>query len=406
MDHFISTSIRHLAEGLKSEDRTQLNKLIKQLEQEGTPLVEKDPNNQGSYLVTFIWIGNKETNNVFVFGSFPGWDLQTCQLERLEDTNLWFKTYSTHEKLVSTYQFSINDQYGQNWLERSRHYQPDPYNKKSFLHAGDFENPHHNDTMASIIELQMQIQSDTYRQIKPVPQGKVMVHRFYSKILQSERRIWVYTPHDYSIEQAPYNLIVALDGRATFTTLAATTTLDTLIYEKRISPCIMIGIDCADRFEELVFNTEFTAFVGKELIPWIRESYHISHDPSHITICGFSLGGLAAFFIGTKYPELIGNILTLSGSVHWKKEGYSGNIPWIEHYFRTNSKLSLKIYMSAGKLENKPLLEANQNLHKEMAQLGYHVHYDEFCGGHDEIWWREKLQTGLKCLSPIDNSGR
>ena len=165
MDYYVSTSISNLAEGLKGGDRTLLNIFIKELEQEGTPIIEKDPNNQESYLVTFVWIGNKETNNVFVFGSFPGWDLQTCQLERLEDTNLWFKTYSTHEKLISTYQFSINDQFGQNWLERSRYYQPDPYNKKSFLHAGDFENPHHNDTMASIIELQMQMQIHFHKRL-------------------------------------------------------------------------------------------------------------------------------------------------------------------------------------------------------------------------------------------------
>ena len=391
----MSPRIKELSECIKRGDGTALHTFIEQVEKEGAPIVEMDTEHSEYYFVTFIWIGNEYTDNVYVFGSFPGWDISSCALERLLDTNLWFKTYRTNGKFVTTYQFSINDNYGQNWVERSKNYKQDPFNKKTFLHVGDSENPEHQDIIASVFELKMEISNDNFKHKKGVPQGKVDVHRFYSSILKNEGRIWIYTPHEYTIEQAPYDILVAFDGRPTMTTLSAPTIIDNLIHEKSMSPCIMIGIDSVDRVNELTYNNDFNSFLITELIPWVRDSYHVTKDSARTTICGFSLGGLAAFFAATQHPDIFGNILSLSGSVHWKKADYENQTPWIEYYFRTKCKQTLNIYMSAGKLENKPLLLANQNLYKTLECSDYRVHYNEFQGGHDDIWWREQLQTGM-----------
>ena len=391
----VSPSIKKLADRLNKGDKLALNKFFEQAMEEGTPIVESDSSNNEYHLVTFFWNGDEDTHNVFVFGSFPGWDLSSCQLEQLLDTNLWFKTFRIKERLVTTYQFSINDNFGMNWMERSRHYQRDPFNKKTFVHVGDRENPEHKDEIVSVFEHQMKMQKNIFDNKTELPQGKVQVHRFYSQILRNERRIWVYTPHEYSSQQAPYDLLITFDGRSTMNTLSAPSILDKLITEKTILPCIMIGIDCVDRLKELTYNDDFNSFLTTELIPWIRETYHVTKDPIHTMICGFSLGGLASYFAALHHPEIFGNVLSLSGSVHWAKEGYAGDIPWIEHQFRTINKRPINIYMSAGKIENKPLLKANQSLYKILKQLGYQVHYDEFHGGHDDIWWREQLLNGL-----------
>lgn len=49
-------------------------------------------------------------------------------------------------------------------------------------------------------------------------------------------------------------------------------------------------------------------------------------EAKHTTIAGFSLGGLAAY-----YAALFGNVLSMSGSVHWKKDDYENAISWIEN---------------------------------------------------------------------------
>ncbi|QDD83943.1 hypothetical protein FORC087_2646 [Bacillus cereus] len=45
----------------------------------------------------------------------------------------------------------------------------------------------------------------------------------------------------------------------------------------------------------------------------------VHQEAKHTTIAGFSLGGLAAFYATLQNPHVFGNVLSMSGSVHWKK---------------------------------------------------------------------------------------
>jgi enterochelin esterase-like enzyme len=80
------------------------------------------------------------------------------------------------------------------------------------------------------------------------------------------------------------------------------------------------------------------------------------------------------------------------GSVHRNKEQEKSETPWIINFFETSMKLSLNIFISAGKLENKPLLNGNRTLYKTLKEREYSTYYSEFNGGHDDIWWRQELQ--------------
>jgi len=48
----------------------------------------------------------------------------------------------------------------------------------------------------------------------------------------------------------------------------------------------------------------------KEIIPWTRQSYNISSNPEEAIICGLSLGGLTAAYLGLNYSEISGNVLS------------------------------------------------------------------------------------------------
>ena len=61
------------------------------------------------------------------------------------------------------------------------------------------------------------------------------------------------------------------------------------------------------------------AFLTKELLPWIQAKYHVYQEKNHTTIAGFSLGGLAPFMQRLQNPHIFGNVLSMSGSVHWKR---------------------------------------------------------------------------------------
>ncbi|WP_242223350.1 esterase family protein [Bacillus cereus group sp. BfR-BA-01380] len=281
-------------------------------------------------------------------------------MDKLSHTNIWFKTFRTKKKFASTYYFSINDSFEQDWVKRSENYKRDPLNSKMFGYEAE---------PMSFLELCLSSQIDKTKQQTHIPKGKVETHQFYSSILKNERQLWIYTPHNYSPEQSSYDLLIMFDGRSMLQTLSAAATLDHLIHTKEIPPCILIGID------------------------------HV--DPYHTTIGGFSLGGLAAFYAALQYPDIFRNVLSLPGSVHWKKENYEGSHPWVENQFKRSSTLPLHIYISAGELENKPLLEANRRLSQVLKEKGYQSTYTEFPGGHDVLWWHKQFADGLVALQQL-----
>ncbi|HDR7636849.1 TPA: esterase family protein [Bacillus mycoides] len=229
-----------------------------EIKSNNTPLIEQCPVENQYKLITYIWLGDQKTENVYVFGSFPGWDL------------------------------SVNQ-----------------------LHGNSFIN----------------------------------------------------------------NLSIAR-------------TLNYLIYEKEIPSCIAVAIEPVDRLEELTYNDKMNTFLTEELLPWIQARYHVYQEKNHTTIAGLSLGGLAAFYAALQNPHVFGNVLSMSGSVHWKKDGYENQIPWIENQISSidSNTSQPHFYIAAGELENKPLLTANRRLYKALKEKGYQITYEEFQGGHDGVW--------------------
>ena len=109
---------------------------------------------------------------------------------------------------------------------------------------------------------------------------------------------------------------------------------------------------------------------------------------------------IAAFYAALQNPHIFGNVLSMSGSAHWKKDGFEKEIPWTEYQilFNNLNAYHLKFYIAAGELENEPLLTANRRLYEALKGKGYQITYEEFQGGHDSVWWREKLFDGLRAL--------
>ncbi|HDX9591554.1 TPA: esterase family protein, partial [Bacillus pseudomycoides] len=309
MKKLTSPLMHDLAKQLNERNPSAVTLFLERIKKQETPIVETCPIDDEYYLVTYIWIGDEQTENAYVFGSFPGWDIAANEMNKLSHTNIWYKTFRTKEKFASTYYFSVNDDFELDWVKRSGNYKHDPLNAKIFKHE---EGP------ISVLEIGLSSQIDKTKKQTHIPKGKVETHQLYSSILKNERQLRVYTPHHYSPEQSSYNLLIMFDGRSMLQSLSAAATLDHLIHTNEIQPCILIGIDHVDRFTELTFSEEMNMFLTKELLPWIQQRYHVNTNPYHTTIGGFSLGGLAAFYAALQYPEHFGNVLSMSGSVHWK----------------------------------------------------------------------------------------
>ncbi|WP_139254694.1 DnaJ family domain-containing protein [Bacillus sp. NH11B] len=391
MTSITSPKLEELNNQLKNGNEKALYTFLHEIKSNNTPLIEQCPVDSQYSLITYIWLGDRKTETVYVFGSFPGWDLSVNQLKRLLQTDIWYQTFRTDKSFISTYYFSVNDVFENDWIKRSEQYQLDQFNGNTF---GEGAN------RASVLSIGMKVQYSSRFPSNHYPSGKIETHSFHSTILNNTRRIHIYTPHDYSHTSHLQELLIVFDGNSFINNFSIERTLNYLIHAKKNPSCIAVAIEPVNRLEELTYNDKMNAFLTEELLPWIQAKYRVHQEAKHTTIAGFSLGGLAAFYAALQNPHIFGNVLSMSGSVHWKKDAYENKIPWIENQISSiNSNTSQPhFYIAAGELENKPLLTANRSLYKALKEKEYQITYEEFQGGHDSVWWREKLFDGLIAL--------
>ena len=68
------------------------------------------------------------------------------------------------------------------------------------------------------------------------------------------------------------------------------------------------SLSIEERMRELLLHPPFNAFLVDELIPWIRELGHVTHDPGKTVVGGVSAGGLASCYAALEHPDVFGNV--------------------------------------------------------------------------------------------------
>ena len=143
--------------------------LLHEIKSNHTPLIEQCPADNQYKLITYIWLGDQNTENVYVFGSFPGWDLSVNQLQRLLQTDIWYVTFRTDKSFISTYYFSVNDVFENDWIKRSEQYEIDQFNRNTF---GEGTNK------ASVLNIGMEVQYSSRFPSNDYPSGKIEIYSF------------------------------------------------------------------------------------------------------------------------------------------------------------------------------------------------------------------------------------
>ncbi|GCE09585.1 enterochelin esterase [Dictyobacter aurantiacus] len=403
----ISPRISSLQRALEVGDPMALETFWQEIMQSGTPLIETSEGDDRHALVTFLWRDKGETQNVVIWGGPAGLDHpQDHQMTHLPDTDLWYKTYRLQMDLRGVYTLSTNDSlidqenggFGTRFI-------PDPLNPKRFVAHKDEEKPDSQEVVFSILEL-----PDAPVQTWIVPhtdgaKGKIHTHRLRSQILNNERRIWVYTPADYTERNEPYRLLLLFDGWEYIDLIPTPTILDNLVREGKIPPLVTVLIDNPDgetRNRELTCHQPFVDFLTQELMPWVHEHYHVSSDPARTIVGGCSFGGLAAAFAGLRAPSTFGNVLAQSGSFWWDKDPEDDiQQEWIIQQFIASPPLPLRFYLEVGLKEDLGwiyMVGCNRHMRDVLKLKGYEVHYAEFNGYHHNVSHRGSLANGLLAL--------
>src|SRR6185369_6355539 len=103
-DQPLSPRLQALHERLKSGDRSALDTFWKDIEQHGAPMIEPATDNDREMLVTMLWRAKEETKNVFVFRLGD----VSKPMDRLLDTDLWYKTFKLQKGARFIYQLATN----------------------------------------------------------------------------------------------------------------------------------------------------------------------------------------------------------------------------------------------------------------------------------------------------------
>jgi enterochelin esterase family protein len=408
-----SPRINVLRAELDRGNRDALDHFWREMATRATPLVEPLERDKENLLVTFLWRAAFETHNVLVmWDSYTVNHLDDFQMSRLGDTDLWYKSLPVPKGARFTYQLSPNDTLSRaSNAQRYATAQADPLNPKRRP-----DNPNLTKYEAFSIAELPGATPQPWLQVKEAAPGKIERHRFKSEMLNNERVVLAYTPHDYPNKQAPYPLLVLFDG-PDYVSLGLKNTLDNLIAAGRIRPLVAVLVDNLDsdtRTRELACNQKFADFLHGELLPWVRRSYQVTASASDVIIGGKSHGGLGAVYAALTHPESFGNVICQSGTL-WYVPGQDVNAirlrggdqesNWVARQFIQSPKLPLRFFIEAGLFENDiwgsggQILERSRHLRDVLLAKDYEVHYQDFPGGHDSMNWRGSIADALIALA-------
>jgi enterochelin esterase-like enzyme len=238
--------------------------------------------------------------------------------------------------------------------------------------------------------------------------GAVKEYSIASRVLGSERRLWVYSPPGYAADGPDLDLLLVFDGGVYLEDIPLPRLLDDLIAAKRVPPTLAVMVDNgsgAARLADLANRERFVEFVVSELVPWVRSRWKATTDPHRCTVTGSSAGGLASAFVALRHPELFGNVLSQSGAF-WRGAEGSNEAPfeWLRAQYAATPKREIRFLLEVGGTETRgamngaapSILEANRRLRDTLRAKGYEVSYTEVPGGtHSPESWRDRLPAAL-----------
>lgn len=243
--------------------------------------------------------------------------------------------------------------------------------------------------------------------------GHVSAHVIQDASFHRARKVWVYTPPGYDARRkAPYPLVLAFDGDAYRDSMRLPQVLDSLLALGRAPAFVAVLVDNgsgAERIADLGNSTRMPVFIGNQMLPWLRKSWHVTRDPARSIITGSSAGGLGAAFVALSRPDLFGQVFAQSGAFWRGAEGTNAApYEYLTGRVRGLPPAKVRFILDVGELEDVATLggagpnfkDAVRRFRDALTLRGYEVTYIEVPGGrHGEPWWRERLPAGIVALS-------
>ncbi len=411
--------------------RTDTTEFWRDVQTQGTPLIEPGSGSDQHQIVTFLWRGSADTKNVLVEIYPFTWERAgDYVMQRVGATDVWFLVWRAPRGARFIYRLSPNDpldnpSFG---VLRNSSFQADPLNPHRWLCADSAP----LDRCYSRVELPGAVPQSWIAKNPQAAEGRIETAEFTSASLGNTRAVAVYLPPGFE-RSTRYPLLVFFDGDAYRNAIPTPTILDNLIAARKIPPTIAVFVsNVAGRREgELLFNRRFVDAVALELMPWVRARYPVSTDPRKVVVGGLSAGGAAAAYAALVYPKVFGNVIAQSAAFGSSPEqllDLQQRMPasdasdrhvqeevedrarieggWLAKQVIALPRRPVRFYLDAGLFESSlggvvGALDATRHFRDVLQAKGYEVHYQMFIGGHDYLSWRGTLADGLMALAGV-----
>ncbi|NJM24571.1 MAG: esterase [Bacteroidia bacterium] len=256
--------------------------------------------------------------------------------------------------------------------------------------------------MASGIEIP--IEGEQYYAVRDVPHGDIRMKRYYSKILNAWRNLYIYTPPGYDASAGTtYPVLYLLHGggedeRGWATQGKADLILDNLIAEKKRSQMLIVMVDGntgTPGFSEQFLRT-FEAELTQSIIPFVETHYRAATDARSRALAGLSMGGLQTLYAGIYHADMFSCLgVFSSGWLPNQKNISDRQYDYLKKNAATINS-NTKLWIAMGGKEDIAYDNCQVMLSK-FNEINIKYTYSEYPGGHAWPVWRNNLYN----LAPL-----
>ena len=234
-----------------------------------------------------------------------------------------------------------------------------------------------------------------------VPHGAVASVLYFSKSLDRNRRMHIYTPPGYEAGQDQYPVFYLLHGAGdcddSWTSVGrAGIIMDNLIAAKKAKPMVVVMPAGHTSAGFGIFGPggrpsrdEFADDFVNDIMPCVESHYRVFTDRSHRAMAGLSMGGGQTLGIGFSHLDKFGYLGVFSSGIFG-----NGTAAWEEQRQKSLDDASLKdglkvLWFATG--SDDFLMQSTKNTIETLKKHGFKPVFKETSGGHTWINWRNYL---------------
>jgi len=256
--------------------------------------------------------------------------------------------------------------------------------------------------MASGIEIPFT--GGAYYALRDVPHGDIRIKNYFSKVTNSWRQLYIYTPPGYdSAVNDKYPTLYILHGggedeRGWATQGKTDLILDNLIAAKKAMPMIIVMPDAnigMGGFSPNGIESSLKTFereMKETLIPFVEKNYRVLPDAKSRALAGLSLGGMHTLYTGIKNTDMFSYLGVFSSGWIIPMMSTLADAQYAfmkDNTDKINSNLK-QLWIAMGGKEDIAYKNCQLMLDK-LKELNIKYTYSEYPGGHTWPVWRNNL---------------